>query len=161
MTKKKILLLFVLMLISFASSAQKTSAYDKGMQYFNNKDYANALKWFKKAAKNGDAKAFNQMGIIYMDGLEVPKDYDKAWECFRKAESGGSVAAITNQGLMYKNGLGVTQNYAKALELFQKSGTAYAMNEIGKMYEEGLGVAKNYDGIRRLIKIIIKTQNQI
>ena len=145
MKKKKILLLFLLMLISLASSAQKMSSIEKAKQYYDNKDYTNALKWYKKAAKDGYDNALNQIGTIYLRGYGVPIDYEKAFEYYTKAANLGITAAITNLGLMYKDGLGVTQNYNKALELFQKSGSAYAMNEIGKMFENGQGLPRDYN----------------
>jgi TPR repeat protein len=47
--------------------------------YFNGKgvaqDYAEAVKWFRKAAEQGDAFAQARLGAMYILGQGVPQDY--------------------------------------------------------------------------------------
>ncbi len=54
-----------------------------GMQYFNNKDYDNALQQFNVAAQlnPGNANAFGNMGAVY----QSKGDNAKAEEYYRKA----------------------------------------------------------------------------
>ena len=42
-------------------------------------DYAEAAKWFRKAAEQGDAKAQYNLGIMYAKGQGVPQDYVLAY----------------------------------------------------------------------------------
>jgi len=35
------------------------------------KDYRDALEWFGKAAARGDARAQNNLGVMYLNGWEV------------------------------------------------------------------------------------------
>ncbi|MCP4649519.1 MAG: hypothetical protein GY853_05485 [PVC group bacterium] len=54
-------------------------------------DYAEALKWFKKAARqdNPSSVPMKHLGYMYQQGLGVPKDYDKALKWLNKAKSAG------------------------------------------------------------------------
>jgi hypothetical protein len=38
-------------------------------------DYAEAAKWYRKAAEQGNAKAQGSLGFIYLMGRGVPQDY--------------------------------------------------------------------------------------
>ena len=49
------------------------------------KDYAEAVKWYRKAAEQGDAEAQFNLGLMYADGEGVPKDYAEAVKWYRKA----------------------------------------------------------------------------
>ena len=48
-------------------------------------DYAKAVKWYRKAAEQGDDGAQFQLGLIYEIGEGVPKDYSEAAKWYRKA----------------------------------------------------------------------------
>ncbi len=41
-------------------------------------DDARAVKWYRKAAEQGDARAQNNLGLMYRNGEGIPKDYAKA-----------------------------------------------------------------------------------
>jgi TPR repeat protein len=41
-------------------------------------DFAEAVKWFRKAAEQGDAEAQNNLGAIYAQGQGVQRDYIRA-----------------------------------------------------------------------------------
>ena len=45
-------------------------------------DYAEAVRWYKKAADQGDADAQYDLGVAYYNGEGVPQDYAEAyfWE---------------------------------------------------------------------------------
>mgnify|MGYP000461833309 CR=1 FL=1 len=42
-------------------------------------DYAKAIYWYEKAVENKEVLAFNNLGLMYKDGLGVEKDNAKAW----------------------------------------------------------------------------------
>jgi TPR repeat protein len=48
-------------------------------------DYTEALKWFRKAADQGEAKAQANLGKMYAMGHGVLQDYAPALAWFRKA----------------------------------------------------------------------------
>ena len=58
------------------------------------RDKKEAVRWFKKAAEQGDAKAQNNIGLIYANGYSVTKDNEKAVRWFKKAARQGNKDAI-------------------------------------------------------------------
>ncbi|MBO7224189.1 MAG: sel1 repeat family protein, partial [Kiritimatiellae bacterium] len=57
-------------------------------------DYAEAVKWFRKAAEQGHAGAQYRLGICYGKGLGVPQDHEEAAKWVRKAAEQGDAGAI-------------------------------------------------------------------
>ena len=93
------------------------------------------------AAKQGDADAQNNLGLMYVKGNGVPQDYYEAAKWFRKAAEQGHADAQNNLGFMYQNGEGVTQDYAKTVKWWLKAaeqGHAYAQYNLGLIYSSGL-----------------------
>src|SRR5439155_19387878 len=80
------------------------------------KNYAEAQKWYRKAADNGVASAAFNLGVMYDLGQGVPKDYNQAVQWYRKAADAGYAPALANLGILYYNAQGVkrdlTQSYA-------------------------------------------------
>ena len=48
-------------------------------------DYAEALKWFRLAAAQGDALAQHNLGLMYAKGYGVPQDHIEAHKWFNLA----------------------------------------------------------------------------
>jgi TPR repeat protein len=151
-----VLLALLLPMISLAQSAvvrtvqQTESAKEcnkKGDEYYNKKEYKQAVEWYQKGANQGYALAQANLGYMYDKGLGVTKDYAKAVEWYQKAANQGNATAQKNLGLMYENGNGVSKDYAKAVAWYQKAanqGYASAQNNLGWMYRNGYGVTKDY-----------------
>lgn len=57
------------------------------------KDYTEAVKWYHKAAEQGDAQAQDMLGRAYLEGKGVEKDYAEAVKWFRKAAEQGHAEA--------------------------------------------------------------------
>ena len=57
------------------------------------KDYKEAVKWYRKAAEQGDAMAQNNLGVRYATGKGAPKDMTKAKYWINKAYEGGDAKA--------------------------------------------------------------------
>jgi len=110
-------------------------------------DYAEAVKWFRKAADQGNAVAQSNLGVMYDNGQGVAQDYAEAVKWFRKAADQGNAKAQTNLGVMYDNGRGVPQDYAEAVKWYRKAadqGNAVAQTNLGVMYDNGRGVPQDY-----------------
>jgi hypothetical protein len=110
-------------------------------------DYAEAMKWYRKAADAGNAVAMYSIGWLYRHGLGVAQDYAEAMTWYRKAADADNAAAMNNIGCLYHDGLGVAQDYAEAMKWYRKAadaGNAGAMYNIGWLYQDGLGVAQDY-----------------
>ena len=86
--------------------------------YFNGRgvprDYAEAAKWYRKAAEQGAANAQFNLGLMYRIGQGIPQDDAKAVKWYRQAAEQGHPAAQSNLGTMYGYGYGVPQDYVQA-----------------------------------------------
>ncbi len=80
-----------------------------GARAYNFGDYATALKLWRPLAEKGDRQAQHHMGLMYAQGLGVPRDHAKSTQWFRKAAQ-----AQHTLGLLFTNGEGVPQNYVRA-----------------------------------------------
>jgi TPR repeat protein len=64
------------------------------------RDYAEALRWFRKGAEHGNAAAQGGLGQLYASGLGVAKNYAVAVSWFRKAADQGDAYAQVSLGQM-------------------------------------------------------------
>jgi TPR repeat protein len=78
------------------------------------KDAAEAVKWFRKAAEQGNADAQNKLGCCYEEGSGAKKDLAEAAKWYRKAAEQGNAYAQHNLGVCYKSGTGVPKNFVEA-----------------------------------------------
>jgi TPR repeat protein len=109
-------------------------------------DYAEAVKWWRKAAELGHAKAQYSLGVAYGKGLGVPLDLAEAMRWSRRAADQGDADAQVIVGTLYEKGQGVPQDYAEAMKWYRYAaslGNAAALLAIGGLYAEGHGVAAN------------------
>ena len=112
-------------------------------------DYAEAMRWYRKSADQGYARAQANIGHLYVEGLGVPRDYAEAMRWLRKAADQGYALAQTSIGRMYEEGLGVAQDLAEAMRWHRKAadqGNAWAQTTIGAFYAEGKGVVRELGG---------------
>ncbi len=124
-------------------------AYDPlimGELYFNNKDYAQAMKWYQEAANNDNPAAQNKIGELYKEGLGVKQDYLTAANWFVKSAAKRYDPAQLNLGVLYENGLGLAKDYSNAMGLYvqaARQGNAVASYKAGYFLQNGLGADKN------------------
>ncbi len=85
-------------------------------------DYAEALKWYRKAAEQGDAKAQYDLGSMYGTGRGVTQDYAEAARWYRKAAEQGNAKAQYHLGSMYGTSRGVPQDYVQAYKWWNLAG---------------------------------------
>ena len=74
-----------------------------------------------RAAKQGDAQAQYNLGLMYADGRGVRRDDAEAVKWYRQAAAQGNAEAQYNLGFMYANGQGVRQDLALAQEWYGKA----------------------------------------
>jgi hypothetical protein len=77
-------------------------------------NYAEAVRWYRKAAKQNDARAQFNLGNMYREGRGVPQNDVEAAKWFRLAADHGLANAQYNLGNMYFKGEGVPQDYVSA-----------------------------------------------
>jgi TPR repeat protein len=113
---------------------------------FKRGDYATVRRLVKPLADAGNAKAQNYLGLLYDDGLGVPRNDAQAVVWYRRAADQGNAAAQYNLGRLYDNGHGVPQDDAQAMAWYRKAadqGDARAQTSVGAAYESGRGVARD------------------
>lgn len=109
--------------------------------YYNTKNYQEALACYQEAAEQGDANGQLGLGKLYYLGNGVAKDYVEALKWLELAQKQGNAKAIQYCAEIYaRGGLGVTKDQKKALKLFtlsgeQGNGGAYAV--LGRYYKYG------------------------
>lgn len=85
-----------------------------GLNAYQKKDYAGALKEWKPLADSGDPAAQFNLALMYLDGTGVPQSYDHAVEWFKRSADHGYTKAQYNLGGLYAGGKGVKRNYITA-----------------------------------------------
>ncbi|MBL8546957.1 MAG: SEL1-like repeat protein [Hyphomonadaceae bacterium] len=124
---------------------------ERGLQ----QDPVEAVRWYRRGAAQGFARAQNALGNAYMDGLGVTRDYGEALRLFRLAAAQGDVYGQINVGFLYDHGFGVPQDYGEAARLYQLAvdrGNAVAQHNLGILYRDGHGVPQNYSEALRLFR---------
>jgi TPR repeat protein len=114
------------------------------------RDRAEAVKWYRLAAEQGNDIAQNYLGRLlwFLGGTTNgdPKDRTEAVKWFREAGAKGNAEAQCNLGLCYEEGDGVLKDSAKAVSWYRKAsdqGHADAQYRLGAMYDRGEGVPKD------------------
>ncbi len=74
-----------------------------------------------QSARQGNAAAQFNLGLMYDSGRGVRQDYTKAVQWYRKAAEQGNVEAQHNLGAVYANGQGVRRDHKIAKEWFGKA----------------------------------------
>ena len=105
-------------------------------------DYAEALRWTRRAAEQGDVTGQFNMGTIYAGGLGVERDYGQAAEWFARAAKQDDAASRFNLGVLYARGLGVPKDDEEALFLLGTA-TIIAGDPEANLKEIG-AAAENY-----------------
>ena len=112
--------------------------YTLGEEHSENKEYGQALKYFRQAAKLGHAGAQYTLGLWYDSGQGVQKDLQQAIYWYRKAAEKGHDDAQNMLGFHYEIGLGVEEqdDYQLAVYWYQKAaeqGNEYAIRNLERL----------------------------
>ncbi len=109
-------------------------------------DFFSALSTWRSMAEQGDARAQNNLGILYRNGEGLIQDFEQARAWLLRSAAQGHAQAQYSLGVMYDYGNGVPQNYPEALRWYQKAaalGNADAQYNLGVFYAEGRGVSQS------------------
>ena len=86
-----------------------------------NGNYAEALKWYRLLAGQGDADSQNDVGHFYETGRGVTQNYAEAAHWYRLAADQGNAEAQNNLGSLYAEGRGVPHDDVQAYMWFALS----------------------------------------
>jgi TPR repeat protein len=129
--------------ISLAEQGDAEAQNNLGLMYGSGqgveRDYAEAVRWFKLAAEQGNAEAKNNLGGMFLKGKGVTngiEDVEEAILWFKKSAEQGNVEAQCNLGLMFYEGKVVMQSNSEAMLWFKKAaeqGDATAQEVLKKL----------------------------
>lgn len=106
-----------------AHAAPGEEAFDKGYTAFAARDYDEAAKWWRQAAKVGHARAQNGLGVLYRDGDLGEPDKRQAAYWFRNSAENGYAFAMYSLALLYRDGDGVERDDIEAHKWFNLAST--------------------------------------
>ena len=143
-------------------SAAWSADFLKGAVAYESGDYATALREWTPLAKQGDADAQHNLGLMYANGRGVPQDYKTAVKWLRLAAEQGDASAQGTLGLLYGMGQGVPEDYVYAHMWFivaassgKKNAIAYRDKVAGMMTPSQLEKAE----VRALVCVRNKYKN--
>ena len=140
-------IIHITLVLLLGSAGMSWSAdLQKGFAAAKRGDFATALREWKPLAKQGNADAQYNLGVMYRTGDGVSKDNKAAAKWYTRAAEQGHASAQYNLGTMYDNGQGVPQDYKAAVKwcrLAAEQGYALAQYNLGTMYQFGHGVIQD------------------
>ncbi len=110
-------------------TAPAWAGLDEGVAAYNRGDYATAPREWRPLAKQGNANAQFNLGLIYSKGRGVPQDYTEAARWYRRAAEQGVAQAQYALGFMYSKGRAVPQDYAQAHMWYSLAVSRYPPSE--------------------------------
>jgi hypothetical protein len=107
-------------------------------------DDVEAVKWYRKAAEQGNASGQARLGFMYANGRGgLAKDDAEAMKWYRKAAEQGSPEGQASLGIRYEYGRGgLAKDDAEAVKWYRKAaeqGSAAGQAYLADMYERGVG----------------------
>ncbi len=127
--------------------AAEPDSYEAGTAALKNGDYATAWRILAPLAEAGDARAQNDVGVMYGRGLGVAQSYSEAAVWITRAAEQGNPYAQSTLGYMYYRARGVQQDYDAAALWSRRAaeqGIASAQTDLGLLYDKGQGVEQDY-----------------
>ena len=136
----------------------------KGSAALNNKDYTQAMSWFRTAADQGNVDAQVAIGLLYEKGWGVTQDDTQALTWYQKAASQGNTGAQYKIGQLsghneqsveispgeaLQKGTWAFENgdFGQTITSIRKAayqGNSDAQYKLGVFYRNGWGVGQDY-----------------
>jgi TPR repeat protein len=133
--------------------ATASADFEKGAEAYKQGDYSGAIQKWRPLAEKGDMDAQFNLGLMYHDGLGVPRDsnesdkwYKLSFEGLMKAALKGDSYAQHSLGFMYNFGAGAPLDNKEAMKWYTfaaGNGNRESQHFIGSLYELGEGVPRN------------------
>ena len=145
--EKAIQKLKVLSGTSTSSTSGKTyKEYEKmADEFYDKKNYTEALKYYKLSAPGNDGGVFNRLGYMYSAGVGVDANASEAVKWFRKSAEQGYMIGQYNMGLMYELGRGIGKDVNEAIRWYRKAadqGYQNAKDKLATLSDTGTTLSK-------------------
>ena len=134
-----------------AANSSRRAMYQLGRAYAANRQTAEAMAAWRKAADKGSTSAMVELGVLYGTGAGVARDEAQARKLFERAAQAGNPRGVSNLAAL---GGGASADPARARELLLKAAetNAEAQYQLGMMLAEGNGGAKDDAAARALFE---------
>jgi TPR repeat protein len=137
-----------------AASSSRRAMFELGRAYAANRQTAEAIAAWRKAADKGSSAAMVELGVLYGTGAGVAKDEAQARKLFEKAAQSGNPRGVSNLAALGGAGGAAPADPAQARALLGKAAetNAEAQYQLGLMLSEGTGGAKDDVAARALFE---------
>ena len=105
-------------------------------------DRAEALRWYRRSAEQGFARAQSVLGSAYAHGHSLEQDFTQAATWCRLGAEQGDAEGHLCMALLYAGGCGVEQDYTESARWYRLAadqGEGQAQARLGDMYANGEG----------------------
>ena len=137
-----------------ASASSRRAMYQLGRAYAANKQIADAVSAYRKAADKGSTSAMVELGVMLGTGAGVPKDEAQARKLFERAAEGGNPRGVTNLAAISNAG-GAPSDPAKSRAMLMRAAeknSAEAQYQLGIMLADGIGGPQDEIAARALFE---------
>jgi TPR repeat protein len=118
-------------------------AYAMGAPYFK-QDYKEAIKWYLKAADQGDPYAICNLGLMIENGQGCDRDLKAAVDHYKIAADAGLSHAQHLLADMYYAGRGIEQNHQKAYDLYKRASEHWESEDNGSDLDPFFRIGRCY-----------------
>lgn len=121
-----------------AANSSRRAMYQLGRAYAANRQSAEAIAAWRKAADKGSTSAMVELGVLYGTGAGVARDEAQARKLFERAAQAGNPRGVSNLAALGGPG---AADPARGRELLSKAAetNAEAQYQLGMMLAEGKG----------------------
>ncbi|WP_354083103.1 tetratricopeptide repeat protein [Bradyrhizobium sp. S3.3.6] len=137
-----------------AASSSRRAMFALGRAYAANRQTAEAIAAWRKAADKGSSAAMVELGVAYGNGSGIAKDEAQARKLFEKAAQAGNPRGVSNLAALGSAGGGAPADPAQARTLLGKAAetNAEAQYQLGLMLASGNGGEKDDVAARALFE---------
>jgi uncharacterized protein len=134
-----------------AANSSRRAMYQLGRAYAANRQTAEAMAAWRKAADKGSTSAMVELGVLYATGAGVARDEAQARKLFERAAQAGNPRGISNLAAL---GGGASSDPARARGLLSKAAetNAEAQYQLGMVLAEGNGGTRDDTAARALFE---------
>jgi uncharacterized protein len=129
-----------------APDAARRLTFELGRAYEFNRQNAEAVKAYRRAADAGSTSAMVGLGTLLINGTGIKSNPAEARAWFEKAASAGDLTGMTNLASVYGGGVGMPVDFTMARNWFAKAAAANSgegMYQLGLMTQDGDGGPKD------------------
>src|SRR5205085_1676955 len=123
-----------------AAGSSRRAMYELGRAYAANRQQAEALSAFRKAADKGSSSAMVELGVMYGNGDGVARDDAQARKLFERAAEAGNPRGVSNLAAV-PGSPGVSADPTRSRALLGRAAetNAEAQYQLGIMMADGVG----------------------